>query len=107
MVKLAEKALADSCGLFFPKLKLIKRLVDASNFNVAYACLRQISFGLLDMAWYTHNTPFEGDVKAYEQEAWKDAQILPVVQEACMSTQFSHIFAGGYAAGYYLSLIHI
>ena len=42
-----------------------------------------------------------GDVKAYEQEAWKDAQILPVVQEACMSTQFSHIFAGGYAAGYY------
>lgn len=81
--------------------ELIKRLVDASNFNVAYACLRQISFGLLDMAWYTHNTPFEGDVKAYEQEAWKDAQILPVVQEACMSTQFSHIFAGGYAAGYY------
>ena len=81
--------------------ELIKRLVDASNFNVAYACLRQISFGLLDMAWYTHNTPFEGDVKAYEQEAWKDAQILPVVQEACMSTQFSHIFVGGYAAGYY------
>jgi len=81
--------------------ELIRRLVDASNFNVAYACLRQISFGLLDMAWYTHNTPFEGDVKAYEQEAWKDAQILPVVQEACMSTQFSHIFAGGYAAGYY------
>lgn len=47
------------------------------------------------------NTPFEGDVKAYEQEAWKDAQILPVVPEACWSTQFSHIFAGGYAAGYY------
>ena len=53
------------------------------------------------MAWYTRDTPFEGDVKAYEQEAWKDAQILPVVPEACMSTQFSHIFAGGYAAGYY------
>ena len=81
--------------------ELIKRLVDASNFNVAYACLRQISFGLLDMAWYTRNTPFEGDVKAYEQEAWKETQILPVVREACMSTQFSHIFAGGYAAGYY------
>lgn len=75
--------------------------VDASNFNIAYACLRQLSFGLLDMAWYTRNTPFEGDVKAYEQEAWKDAQILPIVPEACMSTQFSHIFAGGYAAGYY------
>ena len=77
------------------------RLVDASNFNVAYACLRQISFGLLDMAWYTRNVPFEGDVKVYEQEAWKKAQILPVVKETCMSTQFSHIFAGGYSAGYY------
>ena len=76
-------------------------MVDASNFNVAYACLRQVSFGLLDMAWYTRNTAFEGDVKAYEQEAWKKAQILPVIEEACMSTQFSHIFAGGYAAGYY------
>ena len=80
---------------------LIKRLVDASNFNVAYACLRQISFGLLDMAWYTRNTPFEGDVKEYEQQAWAKAQILPVVKEACMSTSFSHIFAGGYSAGYY------
>lgn len=81
--------------------ELIQRLVDASNFNAAYACLRQVSFGLLDMAWYTRNTPFEGDVKAYEQEAWKDAQVLPIVKEACMSTQFSHIFAGGYSAGYY------
>lgn len=81
--------------------ELIKRLVDASNFNAAYACLRQVSFGLLDMAWYTRNTDFEGEVKAYEREAWKDAQILPVVEEACMSTQFSHIFSGGYSAGYY------
>ncbi len=80
---------------------LIQRLVDASNFNVAYACLRQVSFGLLDMAWYTRTTPFDGDVKAYEQDAWAKAQILPVVKEACMSTQFSHIFSGGYAAGYY------
>lgn len=80
---------------------LIKRMVDASNFNVAYTCLRQVSLGLLDMAWYTRNTPFEGDVKAYEQQAWAKAQILPVVKEACMSTQFSHIFAGGYSAGYY------
>lgn len=81
--------------------ELIKRMVDASNFNVAYTCLRQVSLGLLDMAWYTRNTPFEGDVKAYEQQAWAKAQILPVVKEACMSTQFSHIFAGGYSAGYY------
>lgn len=81
--------------------ELVQRIADSSNFNAAYSCLRQISFGLLDMAWYTRNTPFEGDVKAYEKKAWAKAQILPVVEEACMSTQFSHIFAGGYSAGYY------
>ena len=81
--------------------ELVQRIVDSSNFNVAYACLRQISFSLLDMAWYTHNTPFEGDVRAYEKKAWDKAQILPTVEETCMSTQFSHIFAGGYSAGYY------
>ena len=81
--------------------ELVQRIVDSSNFNAAYACLRQVSFGLLDMAWYTRNTPFEGDVKAYEKKAWEKAQILPSVAEACMSTQFSHIFAGGYSAGYY------
>lgn len=79
----------------------IARIVDASNFNVAYACLRQVSFGLLDMAWYTRRTPFEGDVRAYEQEAWKRAQTLPTVPDTCMSVQFSHIMSGGYAAGYY------
>lgn len=81
--------------------ELVQRIVDSSNFNAAYACLRQVSFGLLDMAWYTRHTPFEGDVKAYEKAAWEKAQVLPIVEEACMSTQFSHIFAGGYAAGYY------
>lgn len=81
--------------------EFIDRIRKASNFNVAYACLRQVSFGLLDMAWYNRNEPFEGDVKAYEKESWAQAQILPTVEETCMSTQFSHIFAGGYAAGYY------
>lgn len=81
--------------------ELVQRIVDSSNFNVAYACLRQISFSLLDMAWYTRNTPFEGDVRAYEKKAWDKAQILPTVEETCMSTQFSHIFTGGYSAGYY------
>ncbi len=81
--------------------ELIKRIKDAANFNAAYTCLRQVSFGLLDMAWFTRNTPFTGDVKAFEKEAWSKAQILPVVDETCMSTQFSHIFAGGYSAGYY------
>ena len=81
--------------------ELIQRIVESSNFMVAYACLRQLSFGLLDMAWYTRTEPFEGDVRAYEEEAWKETQILPNIPEACMTVQFSHIMAGGYAAGYY------
>lgn len=81
--------------------ELIQRIVESSNFMVAYACLRQLSFGLLDMAWYTRTEPFEGDVRAYEEEAWKETQTLPNIPEACMTVQFSHIMAGGYAAGYY------
>lgn len=81
--------------------ELIHRIVDASNFNVAYACLRQLSFGYLDMAWYTRTTPFEGDVETYEKQAWAKTQILPNVEGTCMSVQFSHIMAGGYSAGYY------
>ena len=79
----------------------IQRLIDASNFNVAYACLRQLSFGLLDMAWYTRTKPFEGDVSSYEKQAWRKTQVLPEIAETCMTVQFSHIMAGGYAAGYY------
>ena len=79
----------------------IQRLIDASNFNVAYACLRQLSFGLLDMAWYTRTEPFEGDVRNYEKQAWQKTQVLPEIAETCMTVQFSHIMAGGYAAGYY------
>ena len=79
----------------------IQRLVDASNFNAAYACLRQLNFGLLDMAWYTRTEPFEGDVRSYEKQAWQKTQILPEIAETCMTVQFSHIMAGGYAAGYY------
>lgn len=81
--------------------ELIQRIVDASNFNVAYACLRQLSFGFLDMAWYTRTKPFEGDVKAYEKEAWKQTQVLPGIEDTCMTVQFSHIMSGGYSAGYY------
>ncbi len=80
---------------------MIQRIVDASNFNVAYACLRQLSFGLLDMAWYTRTEPFDGDVRSYEKQAWSQAQILPNIEETCMTVQFSHIMAGGYSAGYY------
>lgn len=81
--------------------EMIKKITNASNFNVGYTCLRQVSFGLLDMAWYTIDKPFNGDVQKFEREAWTKAQVLPVVDGTCMSTQFGHIFAGGYAAGYY------
>ncbi|WP_239059513.1 M3 family metallopeptidase [Bacteroides sp. 224] len=81
--------------------ELIQRIVASSNFNIAYGCLRQLSFGLLDMAWYTRDTKFDGDIKTYEREAQASTQLLPIVEETSMSTQFSHIFAGGYAAGYY------
>ncbi len=79
----------------------LERIVNASNFNVAYACLRQLSFGLLDMAWYTRTEPFEGNVRLYEKEAWKRTQLLPNEEETCMTVQFSHIMSGGYSAGYY------
>ena len=80
---------------------MLQRIIDASNFNVAYACLRQLSFGFLDMAWYTRAEPFEGDIRTYEKQAWAKTQILPEVKDTCMSVQFSHIMAGGYSAGYY------
>ena len=81
--------------------ELVKKIKDAENFNVGYFCLRQLSFGFLDMAWHTQTFDFEGNVMEFEKEAWKRTQILPSVAETCMSTQFNHIFAGGYAAGYY------
>ena len=81
--------------------ELVQSIIDSQNFNVAYACLRQVSFGLLDMAWYTRQEAFNGDVEAYERKAWEKAQVLPQVENTCMSVQFSHIFVGGYAAGYY------
>ena len=80
---------------------LIESLIRARNFNAAYACMRQVSFGLLDMAWYTRTEPFDGDVIAYEKEAFAPTQLLPSLPETCMTVQFGHIMAGGYAAGYY------
>ena len=79
----------------------VERIIRTSNYHVAYACLRQVSFGLLDMAWYTRNERCEGNVRAYYQEAWRKAQLLPSVPGTCMSVQFSHIMDGGYSAGYY------
>lgn len=81
--------------------ELIRKLVDASNFNTGYFCCRQLSFGMLDMAWHTQNEPFEGDVIAFEKQAWARTVIVPEVPGTFMSSSFGHIFSGGYAAGYY------
>lgn len=80
---------------------LVQKIKDAANFNVGYACLRQLSFGYLDMAWHTQRHEFKGDVRDFEQAAWAKAKTLLAVDGTCMSVQFSHIFDGGYAAGYY------
>lgn len=81
--------------------ELVQKLIDASNFNCGYLCCRQLSFGFLDMAWHTLEKPFEGDVVAFEKKAWAPTIIVPDVEGALMSSQFGHIFSGGYAAGYY------
>ncbi|EGK03502.1 hypothetical protein HMPREF9456_01569 [Dysgonomonas mossii DSM 22836] len=80
---------------------LVKKLVDAANYNAAYLCYRQLSFGYLDMAWHTLQQPYTGDVISFERKAMDKTALLPVVEGTNMSTSFSHIFAGGYAAGYY------
>lgn len=80
---------------------LIDRIVRSRNFMAAYACMRQVSFGLLDMAYYTQSAPFADDLVTFEKKAWAPAIVMPQLSDTCMTVQFSHIMAGGYAAGYY------
>ncbi|MDE6569932.1 MAG: M3 family metallopeptidase [Alistipes sp.] len=81
--------------------EIVDRIVAAQNYLAAYANVRQLSFGMTDMAWHTLTEPFTGDVAAFEQAAMAPTQVLPVVEGTAMSPSFTHIFAGGYAAGYY------
>lgn len=81
--------------------ELIDKVVASRNYNAAYACMRQVSFGLLDMAYYSRTAPLEDPIETFEHEAWKRAQLLPQIDGTCMSVQFSHIMSGGYSAGYY------
>ena len=81
--------------------ELISRIVKSRNYNVAYACLRQVSFGLLDMAYYTKKEAFTDDIIPFEKKAWAKAMVTEQLPDTCMTVQFSHIMAGGYAAGYY------
>lgn len=81
--------------------ELVNGLVASAQFGAAYACMRQLMFGYLDMAWHTLDAPYEGSVADFEKNATADVQIFDAVEGSLTSPQFSHIFSGGYAAGYY------
>lgn len=81
--------------------ELIEKVIASRNYGAATACLRQVSFGLLDMAYYTHKEEFTEDIISFEKKAWAPAIIDEQRMDTCMTVQFSHIMAGGYAAGYY------
>ena len=82
--------------------ELIDKLVTTSQFGTAYACLRQLSFGYLDMAWHTITKPVKAkDVEKFEAKATESVQMFDLVPGTMCAPQFSHIFSGGYAAGYY------
>ena len=81
--------------------ELIEKVIASRNYGAAIACLRQVSFGLLDMAYYTHKEEFIEDIISFEKKAWAPAIIDEQRMDTCMTVQFSHIMAGGYAAGYY------
>jgi peptidyl-dipeptidase Dcp len=82
-------------------MELIDKIKASATFQQGMQTLRQISFGLLDMAWYGTNPTNITDVKAYENSAFSDTDLYPDIPTSCMSTTFAHIFQGGYSSGYY------
>ena len=86
-------------GETMPK-ELIEKIIAAKNYMAAYANIRQVSFGMTDMAWHTLKAPYKGDIVEFEQKAMAPAQVLPVVEGTALSPTFGHLFSGGYAAGY-------
>ena len=82
-------------------MELVQKIKDSSNFLEGIATLRQLSFGMLDMAYHANDPGELKNVKEFEKEAFADTQLYPDVKDNCMSTAFSHIFQGGYSAGYY------
>lgn len=87
-------------GEKMPK-ELIEKLVSAKNHLSAYQNVNQVKYAMNDMGWHSRKTPLTGDVEVFERAITEKAQILPLVENTMMSPSFSHIFAGGYAAGYY------
>ncbi len=80
---------------------LVEKIKAANNFHAGYSSVRQLSFGFLDMAWHTVTQPVEETPEAFENKAWEKTLLFDHIEGTCMSTQFGHLFAGGYAAGYY------
>jgi peptidyl-dipeptidase Dcp len=81
--------------------ELVEKIVAAKNYLAAYGNLRQLSFGQSDMAWHSLTEPFAGEVEPFERDAMASVQVVPTVDGTAMSPAFTHIFSGGYAAGYY------
>jgi len=79
----------------------IKQLKEMRKYLAGYSSLRQLSFGYLDMMWHTIDPGKITEVRNLEHEIFDEMDVMPVIEKSCMSTSFSHIFAGGYAAGYY------
>jgi peptidyl-dipeptidase Dcp len=80
---------------------IIEKIKESSTFNEGYACNRQLGFGFLDIAWHTLTAPVNDDIETFESAAMEKTELFPRVTGSNMSASFSHIFAGGYAAGYY------
>jgi len=82
-------------------MKYVEKIKESASFHEGMQTLRQLSFGLLDMQWHGQNPTEITSVKEFENNAFSDTKLYPDVAENCMSTAFSHIFQGGYSAGYY------
>jgi Zn-dependent oligopeptidase len=87
-------------GAIIPQ-EFVNKIKESASFLEGMATLRQVSFGLLDMAFHSNNPNEIKDVKAFEKTAFEGTSLYPDVDENCMSVSFSHIFAGGYSSGYY------
>lgn len=81
--------------------EMIEMIKEASLFNEGYACNRQLGFGFLDMAWHSITSPVETEISEFESKILSKSEILPAAENTSMSCSFTHLFSGGYAAGYY------
>lgn len=82
-------------------MELLEKIKESSSFMEGLQTMRQLSFGVLDMAWHTADPSSITDVKSFEDKAVAKTELYPEISETSISTSFSHIFQGGYAAGYY------